>query len=65
MNKDIESLVKKIKKRGWEVTKKRKHYIFRLGVQTVTCSCSPSDKRAIRNVRSQVEKAEKIERVGA
>lgn len=54
MTKDVKELIASVEKQGWLLIRDRKHYIARSpdGVTQVAFAKTPSDHRAIRNVKA-------------
>jgi len=60
MNKDIRQLVKRAKRDGWDVAETRRgHVSFRSpdGAYTYVTSGTPSDQRALNNLRAGLRRA--------
>lgn len=56
-SKDLKRLLREAERKGWRVEQRRKHYQAKHmdGVRLVTISLSPSDHRALQNIRKDLE----------
>nr|WSX25642.1 hypothetical protein OG690_38525 [Streptomyces tubercidicus] len=58
MNRDIQDILKRVKKQGFAVrmNAKRHYRVTSPGGDTVTVPSTPSDQRSVKNVRSKLRK---------